>query len=673
MGEININIEGYNVNGICVGCLNYNRKMFYKDEVKWCFKLIANIEVPDGLSIQVCWECLARIQSIIKFTQQIKKSFDILIAYSEKQSFLNSPTDLSSHAVSRLSAKTFEIFSELPPKFEPPVVLGEEVKCEVDKIEDIEKEIAENEIQEVENLPEIEVKEEFEDTQSDIFQYNLDDLSQDAQQSSEDDLVLSQLKTEDGKKRKRGRKKKDDSKKVKRKKDKAKNSRKMKNLPESLVKLYKMEETEMQYVRQMDAANEAFLRLRHKCVHCLIGFNTSKQMEVHMNGKHAPKSENDYQCDICKAYFITKDNIKIHKKLHLIAYRCRKCNMLTTVKKIMLAHDCAKYAIEAVNVCPDCPDKAFSTKAKLLYHRSVAHQEKPQCDCCGKVFANKMTLKYHLKILPQNKDDKPKEKLSIPCKGCDKVFHSKKSYRAHVVIHDGLTYPCPVCGKLFQWKRNLARHMRNHREKEEGATHQCRECGKSFSSRDCYNNHMRLSKRHVHESTYVHSCHFCGKKFASRWCMNDHMDWEHLKIIKYQCSVCYKPFKTAKIMVAHMNNIHEGRNKREPDGEHLCEICGKSYKTVKRLKGHVWAMHTNRSEAKSFKCPLCPATFSWQTSIYKHIKMMHYTKRLKPRVAAKKPEPYPGIELANRMQYFQQNIASNLAQSVPTQLDIVHT
>lgn len=45
MREININIEGYNVNGICVGCLNYNRKMFYCEEIKECFKLLADIEV----------------------------------------------------------------------------------------------------------------------------------------------------------------------------------------------------------------------------------------------------------------------------------------------------------------------------------------------------------------------------------------------------------------------------------------------------------------------------------------------------------------------------------------------------------------------------------------------------------------------------------------------------
>lgn len=45
MKEIDINIEGFNVNGICVGCLNYKRLMFYDEEVKNCFKLLANIDV----------------------------------------------------------------------------------------------------------------------------------------------------------------------------------------------------------------------------------------------------------------------------------------------------------------------------------------------------------------------------------------------------------------------------------------------------------------------------------------------------------------------------------------------------------------------------------------------------------------------------------------------------
>lgn len=45
MKEININIEGYNVNGICVGCLNYNRRMHYDNDIKECFKLLGEIDV----------------------------------------------------------------------------------------------------------------------------------------------------------------------------------------------------------------------------------------------------------------------------------------------------------------------------------------------------------------------------------------------------------------------------------------------------------------------------------------------------------------------------------------------------------------------------------------------------------------------------------------------------
>lgn len=49
MNEIDINIEGFNVNGICVGCLNYNRKMFYSQNVIECFRILADIEVNISL------------------------------------------------------------------------------------------------------------------------------------------------------------------------------------------------------------------------------------------------------------------------------------------------------------------------------------------------------------------------------------------------------------------------------------------------------------------------------------------------------------------------------------------------------------------------------------------------------------------------------------------------
>ncbi|CAF4913326.1 unnamed protein product [Pieris macdunnoughi] len=626
MKELDINIEGYNVNGICVGCLNYDRKMFYRNEVKEAFKIIGEIEVPDGLSIQVCWECLAAVQNLMKFRQRVLNSYDVLIKYSRDYPFLNSPHDLSQHATTKLGTH----------------VNNHEVTYEEQVVEfTIKEEVVKEEDCDGIN---IDVKDESYDMR-DTFDT----------QSSEDDTFLVELKKEGtDKKRKREKKKK---------KEKIKSpvlKNRLKNLPQEIVELYTMDEQEMWSVRSQDVASEEFAKVKHKCEDCVRIFATQKLMDYHIAGKHSPKDKTSIQCDVCKAYFINKENISVHRNQHFSAYKCQICGLVTTLKGVMSRHDCAKPSVGYV--CSIC-NKDFSTKSKLVYHRSICNEERPQCDCCGKVFANKITLKSHLKAMsgsPTTK--KPTKSMLIPCKGCDKVFYSGKSYRAHVVIHDGLNYPCPICGKLFLWKRNLARHTRNHREKESGTMHQCRDCGKTFSSRDCYNNHMKLSKKHVHESALSHACQYCNKRFAAKWCMVDHIDWEHLKRIKYRCQVCYKPFKTAKIMMAHMNNIHEGRNKMEPESEHLCEICGKSYKTVKRLKGHVWAMHTNRTDTKSFKCSFCPATFAWQTSIYKHMRMMHDNKRKQSRALPKKQDSYE-VEIANRMQYFPQNI--NIGQIQP--------
>ncbi|XP_075989933.1 uncharacterized protein LOC142985575 [Anticarsia gemmatalis] len=661
MKEININIEGYNVNGICVGCLNYNRRMRYDPEIKQCFKILGDIEVPDGLEIQVCWECIAYVKKAMRFRDQILRSYDFLISYSQTSTFLESPKVFESQSTTRISQSAV--------RTEP-----DECRPFTDEKDfDVKTEDGNYEFECPVEVPiEVPIKEEIEQFE---FPFELPSPVQDA--SSEDDIQLSKLKKNKVKKKKKKKELQEEltedntkTETVSKRKKKTsedrqdasqKTSRKLKNLPENLVELYTMTEDEMWEVRQQDKNSPEFTKMKHKCEHCIIVFNTRKLHQDHMNGKHRPKGPSSHQCPICLAYFVTKDHLSRHRALHLSAFKCALCSVKSSLKCRMLKH-LAQHTHAPTYHCQHCGTH-FSTKSKLTYHRAVCKQEKPQCDCCGKVFANKMTLKYHLKVAdPQNKTA-PKEKMYIPCKGCDKVFHSKKSYRSHVVIHDGVTYPCPICGKLFQWKRNLARHTRNHREREAGELHECRACSKSFASRDCYNNHMRLSKRHVPPHHYLHECNYCGKKFATKWCLTDHIDWDHLKRIKYQCRVCFKAFKTAKIMVAHINNIHEGKNK-EDEGEHLCEICGKSYKTVKRLKGHVWAMHTKRTNTKSFKCKLCPATFTWQTSIYKHMKMMHDVNKKTPTKAraipVKKEEPYPGIDLANRMQYFQQNIAGNL-------------
>ncbi|CAH0602338.1 unnamed protein product [Chrysodeixis includens] len=567
MKEININIEGYNVNGICVGCLNYNRTMFYHNDIKECFRLLGNIDVPDGLEIQVCWECLAYVRSALRFKQQMLKSFDFLMTYSKQHTFLDSPNDFISNASTRLNVMKLET-CECLPKEEP---LDEEVTPEED-VKDF--------VKEEQDDPESDIKSEVE-VEDSIF----GDAAADAGNTSEEDVQLSLLKV-----RESGRKKK--------------------RIKEDKVEI--------------------------------------------------KKSPDCYLCTVCNSYLSSKDNISCHSARHAVGFRCRRCGFVSALRRRMRTH-LDKHSARAC-VCASC-GQGFSTKSKLVYHRAICQQDRPQCDCCGKVFANKMTLKFHLKSIlkstqPEEADKKKKDRVLIQCKHCKKLYRSKKSYRSHVVIHDGVSYPCDICGKLFQWKRNLARHLRNHREKESGARHECRECGKSFASRECLNQHMTLSKRHVAEDNFQHECNYCGKKYATKWCLTDHIDWDHLKLIKYQCTICFKAFKTSKIMVAHVNNVHEGK-KREAEGRHLCEICGKEYKTVKRLKSHMSVTHTKRMTGKNYKCKLCAATFTWPTSIYKHMKMMHTAQTKSPR-RVKKEDQYKDHNLA-RVQYYQQNVGGNLS------------
>ncbi|XP_060808274.1 zinc finger and BTB domain-containing protein 24 isoform X2 [Amyelois transitella] len=405
MNEIDINIEGFNVNGICVGCLNYNRKMYSDSRINDCFKLLGKIEVPDCLYIQVCWECLAAVRTVHNFQKQIVKSFEILHDYSRKHMFLDNPSDLSQHAKTRFSVSQMEI----EPTLCAPMPAKIEIKIEPQYVEDIDDFSAQVKSEDKNDS----YQEDDSTIDNNSIDMTVEDASMDHQPSSDDDdVILSQLK--------------EMKKTVKVKKDvKPNKGRKLKNLPEDLVEVYTMGEEEMWSVRRGDVSGEEFQSVKYKCDDCIMGFLSAKLRDAHA-ARHQPKGDNSIQCDVCKTYFLTKDNFLAHRKHHASAYRCRRCGFRSTAKRIMAkhvtSHDVTCYK------CDEC-DARFHTRSKLTYHKSVCSRERPQCDCCGKVFANKMTLKYHLKA--NKTTNRPKEKVYIPCKGCNKIFHSKKSYKAH--------------------------------------------------------------------------------------------------------------------------------------------------------------------------------------------------------------------------------------------------
>ncbi|VVC94228.1 unnamed protein product [Leptidea sinapis] len=204
------------------------------------------------------------------------------------------------------------------------------------------------------------------------------------------------------------------------------------------------------------------------------------------------------------------------------------------------------------------------------------------------------------------------------CVECGKMFSSRKTYRYHInVLHKGQNrHPCPRCGKVYHWKSNLGRHMRSHQAVEDGELY-CGPCDKSFASIATYRQHLKLSKQHVSEDDFSFSCDHCGKKFVNKTRLRDHIDWEHLRKIKFRCELCDKPFKCHTSLYVHRQSVHGARDVRD----NLCHVCGKSYHNAAKLKYHIVAMHTSETP---FRCAHCSASFGWYSSLYRHVRLLHY-------------------------------------------------
>ncbi|XP_053622386.1 zinc finger protein 569-like [Plodia interpunctella] len=217
------------------------------------------------------------------------------------------------------------------------------------------------------------------------------------------------------------------------------------------------------------------------------------------------------------------------------------------------------------------------------------------------------------------------------CAECGKVFSSRKTYRYHLnVLHKGQNrYPCPRCGKVYQWKSNLGRHMRSHKARDAGELY-CGECDKRFASVATYRQHLKVSRQHVSESEFSFMCTDCGKKFVNKTRLRDHVDWEHLNNIKFRCQLCNKPFKCHTSLYVHMQNVH--RNKEKKDN--LCHVCGKSYQNAAKLKYHIIAMHTHETP---YRCAHCAAAFGWYSSLYRHVREVHYKMKVQPK-KSKRPK-----------------------------------
>ncbi|XP_023940762.1 zinc finger protein OZF [Bicyclus anynana] len=268
------------------------------------------------------------------------------------------------------------------------------------------------------------------------------------------------------------------------------------------------------------------------------------------------------------------------------------------------------------------------------YEAESYRENEFSCSQCAESFKEERELELHIDVEHDKKETKPngvgrvRSREPLPekpqCVECGKMFSSRKTYRYHLnVLHRGQNrYPCPRCGKVYQWKSNLGRHMRSHKARDNNELH-CGTCDKRFASVATFRQHLRVSRRHVSEKDFTFMCNECGKKFVNKTRLRDHIDWEHLNNIKFRCQLCNKPFKCHTSLYVHMQNVHKNKEKKE----NLCHVCGKSYPNAAKLKYHIVAMHTSETP---YRCAQCGAAFGWYSSLYRHVREVHYKMKLQP-------------------------------------------
>uniref|UniRef100_A0A336LRK0 CSON002112 protein n=1 Tax=Culicoides sonorensis TaxID=179676 RepID=A0A336LRK0_CULSO len=380
--------------------------------------------------------------------------------------------------------------------------------------------------------------------------------------------------------------------------------------------------------------------------------------------------EDDTECRICHVTFTAGNKLREHySRVHKTKFR----EYLYKIQKEKMEQ---------------CPENQNNDQIKVH-----------TCDICFTNLKTEDDLQYHIQMLHCYKEGGGKNRGSLDCNICGKVFAAVQNRnlhirRVHKQVLDGSVF-CHYCGKDFMGKGFLLSHFRyahfdkkgrfkeastvvkkrykhppkeaktedlaNHYEKYK--VHSvCEICGLIKESRFAMMRH-RYEKHGVIDSGYSkiidrdreeNDCQYCGKHFTSVRKWKDHEKYHLKEIPNLHCQVCGAKCKTETYLKAHME--------RHGEKKFFCDYegCGKGFAVKHDVKIHKRRAHCDDLD---YVCKICGQAFrTWNYRRY-HEETVHGLVKVKQQRNKRRPLPQVAAVLQHQSDPNQDTSDNNMSES----------
>ncbi|CAH2089995.1 unnamed protein product [Euphydryas editha] len=282
----------------------------------------------------------------------------------------------------------------------------------------------------------------------------------------------------------------------------------------------------------------------YTCLSCDKKYKDSGSLKRHTERNHLKDGrERKFICEICGKGFFSKNDIKIHMRVHTgdTPYACAECPARFTQINSLQRHQ-VRHTGERPYPCALCHKRFFSKEELKKHYVSHTNTKKYTCPTCNTLFKYKNNLRKHIKI--HSEMDK------FICNYCGRTFSMKGNLTVHIKrLHSSKSGYCSICLKdvpnieMHTWKHTGERPLK------------CDLCTSSFAERKALVRHVNF--KHKYTDKYKCTINGCTVKFPSKQMLDFHVLKHHGNTVPFHCDKCSRGFYRKSDLVRHRTGTHK--------------------------------------------------------------------------------------------------------------------